>query len=180
MKILTNFALIYVGLLAHTVSTQKLGIRDLFLFIGDDFTPEVFEEQNRVAANEAIKIIFSISRKNPRNKEYAISSGVYDKIIYTIIQSSNFEPSDLYKKVKDLKPLPYDTNLKVFGDQQKSVVFYCGPTVHAILCEIFKVASPNPKYKYLWKVLVYNSGDRLEHHPEYHVGPKIKYSPVVI
>ncbi|KGG52587.1 hypothetical protein DI09_156p10, partial [Mitosporidium daphniae] len=49
-----------------------------------------------------------------------------------------------------------------------------------MLCEIFKVASPDPKHEYLWKVLIYNSGDGLEHHPEYHIGPRKQYSPVVI
>ncbi|KGG51329.1 hypothetical protein DI09_395p10, partial [Mitosporidium daphniae] len=160
--------------------SEILKIEDLCQFIADDFTPEVFEGQTRSAANEAINTIFSLSKKNLVNGAYAINSETYNKIMDTIIQGSNFNSSDLYQKVKNLKILPSDTDLKAFGNHTNSVLFFCGPKRHAMLCEIFKVASPDPKHQYLWKVLIYNSGDGLEYHPGYHVGPRKKDSPVVI
>ncbi|KGG50743.1 hypothetical protein DI09_592p10, partial [Mitosporidium daphniae] len=98
----------------------------------------------------------------------------------TIKQVSIFNPSEVYKKVQDLKILPSNADLKAFGDETKSVVFFCGFPEHAMLCEILKVASPDPKHAHLWKVLVYNSGEGLQYHPGYIVGPEEKYSPVVI
>ncbi|KGG51787.1 hypothetical protein DI09_279p10, partial [Mitosporidium daphniae] len=93
-----RFALICIGLFADTLISENLKIEDLCQFIADDFTPKVFEGQNRVAANEAMKTIFSLSRENLKNKEYAINSKVYDKIMDTIIQGSNFDSSAVYKK----------------------------------------------------------------------------------
>ncbi|KAM0681924.1 hypothetical protein MDAP_002889 [Mitosporidium daphniae] len=177
MKTLIMLALI---LLVRSVLSQNLKIEDLCQFIADDFTPEVFEGQNRADANKAMKAIFSLSNKNLVNQAYGINSEVYDKIMDTIRQVSDFNPSSVYKKVTNLKILPSNTDLKAFGNHTNSVVFYCGFTRHAMLCEIFKVASPDPKHEYLWKVLIYNSGDGLEYHPEYHVGPRKQYSPVVI
>ncbi|KAM0682963.1 hypothetical protein MDAP_001373 [Mitosporidium daphniae] len=180
MTRIMRFAFICIGLLVHTVLSENLKIEDLCQFIGDDFTPKVFEGQTAVDANEAIHTIFSHSKTNLLNGKYGISSMVYDKIIGTIIQVSEFNPSNIYEKVNKLEILPSSADLKVFGDETKSVVFYCGFTGHAMLCEIFKVTSPDRKHEHLWKVLVYNSGNGLEHHPGYHVGPKEKYSPVVI
>ncbi|KAM0684311.1 hypothetical protein MDAP_000079 [Mitosporidium daphniae] len=177
MKALITLALM---LLAHTVVGRKLDFKDFCQFTADDFTPQVFEGQTPKIANEAINTIFSFSKENLLKKEYGISSGVYEKIMHTIKQVSNFDPSDVYQKIKNLKILPSNTDLKAFGNETNSVVFYCGLSGHAMLCEIFKVASPDPKHEYLWKVLIYNSGDELEYHPLYIVGPKAKYSPVVI
>ncbi|KGG52272.1 hypothetical protein DI09_195p20, partial [Mitosporidium daphniae] len=177
MKALDAILLI---LLVNIMLRQTLDIKNLCLFIGDAFTPKIFDGQDRRIANQVINKIFSVSKTNFLNAEYAIGSEVYDKIMDTITQVSNLNPFDVYQKVQDLKPLPYDTDLRAFGNKTNSVVFFCGFTLHAMLCEIFKVASPDPKHEHLWKVLIYNSGDGVEYHPEYHVGPKIKYSPVVI
>ncbi|KAM0683840.1 hypothetical protein MDAP_000576 [Mitosporidium daphniae] len=177
IKTLSTLALI---LLVRSVLSKILNIEYLCNFIGDKFIPEVFKGEEPVAVNKAMKTIFSLSKNNLLNQEYAISPEVYDKIMDTILQVSNFNPSDVYKKVQDLKILPYDTELRAFGDQTKSVVFFCGYTGHAMLCEIFKVASPDPKHEHLWKVLIYNTGGGLKHHPWYHVGPTIKFSPVVV
>ncbi|KAM0684177.1 hypothetical protein MDAP_000917 [Mitosporidium daphniae] len=177
MKALDAILLI---LLVNIMLRQTLDIKNLCLFIGDAFTPKIFDGQDRRIANQVINKIFSVSKTNFLNAEYAIGSEVYDKIMDTITQVSNLNPFDVYQKVQDLKPLPYHTDLRAFGNKTNSVVFFCGFTLHAMLCEIFKVASPDPKHEHLWKVLIYNSGDGVEYHPEYHVGPKIKYSPVVI
>ncbi|KAM0682552.1 hypothetical protein MDAP_002396 [Mitosporidium daphniae] len=177
MRILAAFAFI---LLAHTVLSENLKIEHLCQFMADDFTPKVFEEKNRVAANEAMKTIFSLSKQNLVNAAYGISSGVYDKIMDTIRQGSNFDSSAVYKKVQDLKILPSNTDLREFGNETNSVVFFCGTKRNSMLCEVFKVNSSDPKHAHLWKVLIYNSGNGLEYHPGYHFGPRQKYSPVVI
>ncbi|KGG52260.1 hypothetical protein DI09_199p40, partial [Mitosporidium daphniae] len=180
MKRLITSAFICFGLLAHTVLSQKLEIENLSLFIADDFNPKAFKGQLAFAANEAIKTIFSLSKENLLNGAYSISPKTYGKIMDTIRQGSSFNASEIYKKVKGLKILPSDTDLKAFGNEKNSVVFYCGPKRHAMLCEIFKVKSSDSKHDYLWKVLIYNSGFGLQHHPRYKIGPKKKSSPVVI
>ncbi|KGG51326.1 hypothetical protein DI09_399p10, partial [Mitosporidium daphniae] len=177
MKALITLAFI---LLVPSVLNQNLKIEDLSQFIAGDFTPRVFEGQSRRDANQAMKAIFSLSKQNLVKEAYSINSEVYDKIMDTIRQVSNFNSSEIYQKAKNLKILPSNTDLKSFGNETNSVVFYCGSKEHAMLCEIFKIASPDPKPEYLWKVLIYNSGDELEYHPEYHVGPRKQYSPVVI
>lgn len=140
----------------------------------------MFEGQTRVDANEAIKTIFSLSEKNLLKGEYAINSEIYDKIMDTIIQLFNFDPSDVYQKVPDMEMLQSNANLKAFEDETTSVVFFCGPKRNSMLSQAFKVNFSYPKHGLLWRVLIYNSGDGLEYHQGYNSGPRKQYSPVVI